>query len=247
MRNIWTIAKREYKLYFSSPAAYVIAFVVLLVLGILFYANLEVATQQSGYVPGVQITLGPLATLLMLATPAITMRLLAEEQRMGTIELLLTAPVRDWELVVGKWLGAFLLLLTLILITLIFPMLLNQLVDPGIDQGPLISGYLGIILMAAALVGIGVAISSMFSNQVAALVTTLGVMVLLWWIIGPVAQALGSMSLSSTIMTYLDFGNHYFSTFLNGVIDLRDITYYLSITALALFLGTMSVETRRWR
>lgn len=249
MRNIWTIAKREYKLYFASPAAYLIAFMLLLVLGILFYLNVQLAAQQAsaGFVPGVQIVLGPMATLLMLATPAITTRLLAEEQRMGTIELLLTAPVRDWELVVGKWLGAFLFMATIIAATLIFPLALNQFVDPGIDQGPLISGYLGILLLVAAMIAVGVAVSSMFSNQIAAFAATLGILVLFWWIIGPIAQTVGPAGGSSELISYLDFSEHFFANLIQGIIDLRDITFYLSVTALALFIGTVSVEMRRWR
>jgi ABC-2 type transport system permease protein len=246
MRNIWTIASREYKLYFASPAAYLIAFMILLVIGILFYLNLQVASLNQ-FAPGVQITLVPLATLLMLATPAVTTRLLAEEQRMGTIELLLTAPVRDWELVVGKWLGAFLFMLTIVAITLIYPLVLNQFVQPGIDQGPLLSGYLGLILLCAAFVAIGVAISSLFSNQIAAFATTLGVLILFWWIIGPIAQTAGSAGGASELINYLNFSEHFYGTLVEGIIDLRNIAFYLSMTALGLFLGTMSVEVRRWR
>jgi len=246
MRNIWTIASREYKLYFASPAAYLITFMLLLVLGIFFYLTLNAAAMQQ-FVPGVQVTLGPMATLLMLATPAITTRLLAEENRMGTIELLLTAPVRDWELVVGKWLGAFLLVLTIILISLIYPLVLNQFVDPGIDQGPLVSGYIGIILLSAAFVAIGVAISSFFNNQIAAFATTMGVFVVLWWVIGPIAQTVGPAGESSVWISYLDLSQHYFDNLFQGILDLKDIIFYLSVTALGLFLGTVSVETRRWR
>jgi ABC-2 type transport system permease protein len=107
MRNVWTIASREYKQYFASPAAYLVAFMFLLILGILFYANILNAMVQQ-FPPTVQVILGPLVTILLFATPAITMRLLADEQRLGTMELLLTAPVRDWELVVGKcWVVSF--------------------------------------------------------------------------------------------------------------------------------------------
>ncbi|MEJ2304635.1 MAG: ABC transporter permease subunit, partial [Anaerolineales bacterium] len=144
MRNIWTIARREYKLYFSTPAAYMVAFMILLVLGVIFYANLTAAALQQS-APTVETIIGPFITLLLFGTPAITMRLIAEEQRMGTIELLLTAPVRDYEMVLGKWLGGFLFMLTLIAVTLVFPLILNAMVDPGIDQGPLLSGYLGLV------------------------------------------------------------------------------------------------------
>jgi len=243
MRNVWTIASREYKLYFGSPAAYMVSFMLLLVLGIIFYTNVVGAMIQQ-FPPGIQVVLGPLTTLLLFATPAITMRLLAEEQRLGTMELLLTAPVRDWELVIGKWLGGFLFMLTIIAVTWLYPLFLNQLVDPGIDQGPLVSGYLGIVLFTAALVAIGVAISTLFSNQIAVYFATLGVYLLLWLISLP-SQAAGAGG--SELLKYLDISEHFYNTFYRGIIDLSDITYYVSLTALALFLGSVSIETRRWR
>lgn len=246
MRNLFTIASREYKLYFASPAAYIIAFVLMLVLGIFFYLNLQFISVQPGYVPGADITIVPLATMLVLVTPAITTRLIAEERRLGTIELLLTAPVRDWELVVGKWLGGFFLLLTIIAITFIYPAMLNQFVDPGIDQGPLITGYLGLALLSASLVAIGVLVSSFFSNQIAAFVATMGVMIFLWWVLGPIVQVMGPVASNAEWITYLDFNQHFFNNLLRGVIDLKDITYFVSLTALALFFGTVSVETGRW-
>jgi len=247
MANIWTIAKREYKLYFTGPAAYMVAFMILLVLGIFFYLNLQVAVQNPQFVPGVDITLVPLATVLVLVVPAITTRLIADEQRMGTIELLLTAPVRDSEVVVGKWLGGFLLLLTIVLVTLVYPLMLNQFVEPGLDQGPLLTGYLGIALLCASLVAIGVLISALFSNQIATFAVTMGVFIFLWWVLGPIAQVLGPVAGSSELISYLDFNSHVFNNLLRGVIDLEDIVYFLSLTALSLFLATMTVETRRWR
>ena len=184
---------------------------------------------------------------MMLSIPALTTRTLAEERRTGTIELLLTAPVRDWELVVGKWLGVFLLLLTIIAITLVYPLVLNQLVSPGIDQGQLIGAYLGLILVAAALSAVGVFISSLFSNQIAAFATTLGILILLWWVIGPIAQTVGPVGRFGDLITYLNFNDHFYGNMLRGVLDLKDVIFYLSVTALCLFLGTMTVETRRWR
>jgi ABC-2 type transport system permease protein len=243
MRNIWTIAKREYKLYFNTPIAYIVAFIILLILGILFFANLQSGMMQ-GYAPGVEVVLGPLVTLFLFGTPAITMRLLAEEQRMGTIELLLTAPVRDYELVVGKWLGGWLFLLTIIAVTLIFPFVLNLMVEPGIDQGPLITGYLGLLLLSAALVAIGVAISALFSNQIAAFFTTLGVLLVLWLISMPSQEAGVS---GGSLLSYLDITEHFYATLYRGIIDLSDVVYFLSLTALALFLASVVVEMRRWR
>jgi ABC-2 type transport system permease protein len=248
MRNIWTIAEREYKLYFSSPVAYMITAIILLVLGIFFtLAVANALNPMNQFVPDVRHTLYPLAVLLMLATPAVTTRLLAEEQRMGTIELLLTAPVRDWELVVGKWLGAYLFMLTIVALSLIFPFVLHQMIDPGIDQGILITGYLGLILLCAALTAIGVWISSLFSSQIAAFATTMGVLILMWWIISPITQTMGPANSMGELVSYLDLAQHYFQNFVMGIVDLRDVVYFLSITALGLFLGTMSVETRRWR
>jgi ABC-2 type transport system permease protein len=243
MRNVWTIASREYKLYFASPAAYLVAFMMLLILGIIFYTYVLAAIVQQ-FPPTIQVILGPLSTILLFATPAITMRLLADEQRLGTMELLLTAPVRDWELVVGKWLGGFLFMVTIIALTWLYPIFMNMIVDPGIDQGPLVSGYLGIILIVSALVAIGVAISALFSNQIAVFFLTLGIF-LVFWLIGLPTQSMGAGA-GADLLRYLDFSEH-FNNAMRGIIDTSDIVYYLSITALALFLGSVLVESRRWR
>lgn len=242
MRTVWIIGLREFKRYFSTPAAYLIAFFFLLIMGFIFYVNLWFAV-QSQFPPGISDILGPLVFLLLFATPGITMHLLADEQRMGTIELLLTAPVRDWELVIGKWLGGFMFMLTLVAVTLIYPLILNQLVEPGIDQGPLITGYLGLILICAALVAVGVTVSSLFSNQVAAFFLTLVIFLLLWIISAPAQASPGG----GELLNYLDFRQHYTATFQQGVIDARDLIYYLSLTALSLFFGSVIVEARRWR
>jgi ABC-2 type transport system permease protein len=201
---------------------------------------------QQGYVPGVEITLWWMALMLMFLTPALTTRLLAEERRLGTIELLMTAPVRDWELVVGKWLGAFMLLLTYLAVSLIYPMILNQLISPGVDQGPLLTGYLGLILLSAATVAVGVFVSSLFSNQIAAFAATIGVMFFLGIVIGVIGQVAGQTGGATELVRYLDYSGHFFENLLRGVVDLRDVVYYLSVTALSLFLSTMSIEVRRW-
>jgi len=242
MRNIWTIAQREYRQYFGTPMAYMVAFLYLLVMGVIFYYNLLTATYQQ-YPPQVQAVIGPMVTVMLFVTPALTMRLIAAEQGEGTIELLLTAPVRDWELVLGKWLGGFLFMVTLLAVTLIYPFILHQLVDPGIDQGVLIANYLGLTLMSGSLIAVGVATSSLFKNQTAAFFATLGIMLLLW-LIGISSQAAGS--LGSQVLMYLDFRSHFYDTLYRGVIDLSDVVYYLSLTSLALLLGSVFVEVRRW-
>jgi ABC-2 type transport system permease protein len=247
MRNIWTIAKREYDLYFISPVAYVVAFLFLTIVGLIFAINIVGLTlSQFGAAPAPdpRIVTGPMAFLMLLATPALTMRLLADEVRMGTMELLLTAPVRDFELVVGKWLGAFLFMLTLIAASLVFPLMMQQLADPGIDQMLMISGYLGVILLASAFLAVGVGISAIFSNQVAAFFTTMVTFVILWWLIGAPANILPG---GSDIFRYLDMSGHFYNSFNEGKITLSGLTYYLSLTALGLFIGTTAIETRRWR
>ncbi len=186
MRNIWTIARREYRHYFTSPLAYIAALLALLTVGIYFVVIIYYLTNQSYYnnsAPGVDIIVGPLATVFLFATPALTMRLLADEQRMGTLELLLTTPIKDGELVVGKWLGAFLFMLSIIAITLVYPIVLNKLTSPGIDQGVMISAYIAIILLSAVFLAIGTAMSSFFTNQFAAFFATLAVLILFWWLI----------------------------------------------------------------
>jgi ABC-2 type transport system permease protein len=247
MRNIWTIAKREFNNYFSSPVAYAVALLFLGTVGIIFVLNLMVLSNNPfGYTdaPDVRMITGPMAFMLMLATPALTMRLLADEVRMGTMELLLTAPLRDYELVVGKWLGAFLFNLALIGISLVFPIMLNQMVKPGIDQMQMISAYLGVILAAAALLGMGVGISAIFNNQIAAFFTTLVLFVILWWLIGAPANILPS---SGEVFGYLDMSAQLSNNFNEGIIKLSSVVYFLSLTGLGLFVGSTAVEIRRWR
>jgi ABC-2 type transport system permease protein len=182
--------------------------------------------------------------LLVFACPAFTMRLLSEEQRLGTIELLLTAPVRDAELVVGKWLGSFLFVITNVAITFIYPIALHLMITPGIDQGPLVSGYLGVFLVVGAFLGIGVAISSFFSNQVASYIVTFGLIVIFWWIFGIFSQSGGAQS---AIFRFLDMGSQFYETLFAGSISLSGVVYFLSLIAGFLTLGAVSVETRRWR
>lgn len=247
MRNIWTIAKREYKIYFSSPLAYIVMLLILSVIGIVFAFNIINLTSNPfgmAQPPDAGIVTGPMAFLLVFSAPALTMRLLADEQRMGTLELMLTAPVRDWELVVGKWFGSFLFVLTIIALSLIFPLILNSMVTPGIDQPLMLSSYLGIILVAAAFLAIGVSISAMFSNQFAAFFLSMGLLVILWFLIGIPGQI---FSTGGEIFNYLNMNARFYNSLNQGVINLSDIVYFLSVTALGLFIGSMAIETRRWR
>ena len=250
MRNIWIIAKREFDHFFISPVAYVVAFMILLTTGIIFAINIlyfiQNAFQAFGQVPDIGPITGAFGFLLVLAIPAISMRLLADEARMGTLELLLTAPVRDYELVIGKWLGGFLFILTVLAVTLVYPLILHfVLVSPGIDQQLVISSYLGVILAAASFLALGVGISAVFTNQVAAFFVTLSVFVFLWWLIGFPAQLL--QGTGGEIFQYLSMQSHFYDAFNRGSVYLTDIIYFLSLTALGLFIGTTAIESRRWR
>ena len=248
MRNIWTIARREYRHYFTSPIAYIAALVTLLTVGVYFVVIIYYLTNQSYYsntAPGIDIVVGPLATVFLFASPALTMRLLADEQRMGTLELILTTPVRGGELVIGKWLGAFLFMLTIIAVTLVYPLVLNKLTNPGIDQGVMIAAYTAIILLTATFLAIGTAMSSFFSNQFAAFFATLAVLMVFWWLIRLPTYIIQNDTFNS-ILTYLDL-NGRFTTMLTGTVSLSDILFPISLTALGLFLSAFAVEIRRWR
>jgi ABC-2 type transport system permease protein len=244
MRNIWTIAKRELHLLFISPIAYIVLIVFLLTLGIFFYIELSYAVQSQQYIPTLGTSFQLIAfPLMFLAVPAITMRSIAEEKRSGTIEFLLTAPVRDWELIIGKWLGGFLFFGIALCVTLVYPLILNFLIEPGIDLGAMLAGYLGLILLASTMTAIGIAISSLFSNQIAALFATLGV-IIIFWILSSPAQFMNGVS--AEILRNMALTTHLYDTFLAGIIDLKDVLYYISFTVFALFIGKTAIEIRRW-
>ncbi|MGB8214578.1 MAG: ABC transporter permease [Anaerolineales bacterium] len=248
MRNIWTIARREIRLYFASPVAYIVGLLILLISGIYFVLVIYLAEQSaytsgSSAAPGPDLVVGLMVFLFLFAIPALSMRLMADEHRNGTLELLLTAPINEWELVIGKWLGSFLFVLMIIIITFIFPIVLNSLVTPGIDKGLMLANYLALILVAAAFLAIGTAISCFFDNQFAAFFATLAMLFFMWIVIGWPSAVMQS---GGGIFDYLSMSKH-FSSMQSGVVALSDIVYYLSLTALGLFLGTVAVEVRRWK
>jgi ABC-2 type transport system permease protein len=248
MRNIWTIARREIRLFFASPVAYIIGLLILLITGIYFVLVVYLAGQSAytsgaATAPGPDLVVGLMVFLFLFALPALSMRLMADEHRTGTLELLLTAPIHEWELVIGKWLGSFLFVLIIIAITFIYPIVLNSLVTPGVDQGLMMANYLAITLVAAAFLAIGTALSSFFNNQFAAFFATLAVLFFLWVVIGWPSVV---MQGGGGVFDYLSMSKH-FSSMQSGTIALSDIVYYISLTALGLFLGTVAVETRRWK
>ena len=247
MRNVWTITKREFNLYFVSPIAYVVAFAFLLVLGLVFFiiVNFALAGTWGGAPTPSDILNNFFAMILLLASAAVlTMRLFAEEHRTGTIELLLTAPVREWELVAGKWLAALGYMTLLLLATGIYALILNHYTEPGLDLGATLAGYLGLWLMVASMLAVGVFASTLFSNQIAAFFVTLVLLLAFWLIQYPVQD---KTDLVSTVFSSLSFYSHYVNNFVNGVVDLTDVTYFISVVVLFLFLAARTVESRRWR
>ncbi len=243
MRAAGIIALREWKRYLATPLAYLIAFFFLLVLGLVFYQALSSAL-FTGFPPGPDVVIRPMLTLLVFSIPALTMRLVAEENRLGTLEVLLTAPVREWEVIVGKWLGVMGLITALLAVTLVYPWLLNRMVVPGIDWGQTWAGYLGLWLVAAALSALGVAVSALFRSQVAAFVITLALFLALWMLDAFAGQGNG---LLAQVLRHLDFSRHFGLGFAQGVVELRSLVYLLSVTAFGLFLGTFVLESRKWR
>jgi ABC-2 type transport system permease protein len=246
MKNVLTIAQRELAAYFTSPIAYVVGVVFLLINGVYFIATVLYFSQPSQFggpppEPTLRYQIGLMFSLLLFATPFLTMRLLAEEQRMGTLELLLTAPVRDWEVVLGKFLAALGLLGVILVLTLAYVGLLNAYSNP--DMGPVIAGYIGLILAGAALFSIGVFASSLTQNQIVAALVCFGIILVLY-LIGVVAQS-PSTPLAS-LLSQIDFSAH-LNNFESGVISTPDIAYFLSVSVGFLFIATRVLESRRWR
>jgi len=238
VRNVYFIARRELHAYFVSPIAYVVSAIYLAVMGglfafILYYSH--EATLRYLWLHGVSLL------FLVLVTQILTMRLLADEQRQGTLELLLTSPLRDWEVIIGKYMASVCLLLVMVALTAYFPILLTRIGDP--DLGPLLSGYLGYVLLGAALLAIGVFASSLTQNQIVAAVLGMGITLILW-----MSGALGDMmgDAAKGVVAYLPILDHY-PDFVRGVIDTKDVIYYLSIVVLFLFFSTRVIESRRWK
>ena len=241
MPNILVIAKRELQSYFVSPIAYVAIAVYLIICGFIFALDMN-GMAQYGISPTLQNQFSTMIFLLLLFAPALTMRLLAEEQRMGTLELLLTSPVLDWEVVLGKFLASLGVLLLTIVIAFAYGLML--LAYGNADLGPMAAGYLGLFLSGGALLSIGVLASAMTQNQVVAAVISVVVNLILW-IISAGSQMLSNVT-ATQALTQLGFFEHT-TNFWRGIIDTNDVVYFVTLMALALFLATRILETRRWR
>src|SRR6185437_8013595 len=256
MGNIAAIARKELKSYFNSPIGYVLIGAFALLFGYFFIAVLAFFVRQSMQVS--QFSMGgggganvneqmirPLllntSVLVLFIMPMVTMRTYAEEKRSGTIELLLTSPVTDFQIVMGKFLGAMALYCTMLAVTLFHLAVLYLYGRP--EWKPILTSYLGLVLFGGCFISVGLFISSLSKNQIVAGAVTFSVFLLLWvitWIgsfTGPTGDKLTS---------YLSIVDH-FDDFTKGVIDTTHLIYYLSFITFGLFLTAKSVDTERWR
>ena len=256
MRNIVAIADKELRSYFVSPIAYVVVGLFALLFGWFFVASLAVMVQvstQAGMfgMSGPQsinineFMLRPMlsntAVVLLFFLPFLTARAYAEEKRSGTIELLLTSPLSDLEIILGKFLGVLTLFVLMLAVTGLHMVILFWYGEP--ELGPMLSGYLGLLLMGASFISVGLLVSSATRNQIVAGVVTFAVL-LLFWVLSWMADSGGPTT--QAVLTYLSILEH-FDDFSKGVIDTRHITYYVSFVALGLFLTAKAVDTERWR
>ena len=254
MRNVLVIFKKELKSYFASPIAYLLLGIFAVIFGFFFYSatrffvlqGMQMQMMGRGMPMDVnEYVIRPLLTnasvIGLFLIPMITMRLYAEEKRSGTIELLMTSPVRDLEIVLGKWLAALVLYAAILGISGINIGILYAFGRP--DWKPILVGFLGLLLQGGCLLAIGTFISTMTKNQIIAGGATFAVCLMLWvldWV------SAYDQSAWAKVISYLSVVTH-FEPFSKGVIDTKDVIFYLSMIFFGLFLTTRSVESLRWR
>jgi len=237
MDNILTIFKKEFKGYFISPIAYIFITVYLTVTNFLFFQGFFIYNQAE--MRGYFIIL---PWVFLFFVPAISMRSWSEEKKVKTLELLLTWPISDVEVVLGKFFASFCFLATTILLSLTVPITVALLGHP--DFGPIIGGYLGALLMGAAYLAIGLWISSHTENQIVAFI--LGVVAtFILFMLGHTFITMAAPKWMVPALSYIGLGNH-FESIQRGVVDSRDIIYYLSVVGFFLFLNVQSLSSRKW-
>lgn len=257
MRNAFTIAGKELRSYFVSPIAYVVLTGFLLIGGWFFFnllarfnfliniyaamRNPQMAAQLNLNDAVIAPLLHNLAVVLIILMPMITMRTFAEEKRLGTYEMLMTSPLSVREIVAGKFLSTLVFVLIMIGLTGIYPLILVVYGNP--EVGVIAGGYLGLLLLAVTFASVGLFTSSLTENQIIAAVSGFVILLLLYVIAWP-AETAGSTL--GEILKYLSLTDH-FAEMVKGVIDTKDLCYFVSVIALALFLTERSVESIRWR
>jgi len=251
--QMWTIASKEYKTYFTSPIAYVIIAGFLLIMGWTFFFNLDHVAQitlqyraMGGRVASitegiVQPVYGTMNVIFLFITPFITMRLFAEERKMQTIQLLMTSPVSVGEMLFGKYLSAVMLVATMLLATSMYPVILLK--YSNADLGPIFTNYLGVFLMACCYLSSGIFFSATSENQIAAGAMTFAAG-FFFWLINLASQAAGPMM--QVVLEYLSLNKH-FSKFSMGIVNSSDVIFYLSFVALGLFFTHRVLDSYRWR
>ena len=235
MNNIYAIFKKEVRSYFNSPIAYIFITLFLLLSGYFFGSTLFLQNQADlRSVFGFWIPF-----FLTIFVPAVTMRLIAEEKRSGTLEVLVTMPIRDSEVILGKYLAALVLLVIAIGLTFTYPITIVILGNP--DGGSIFGGYLGLILMGASYLAIGIYISSMTKNQIVAFIISLAIVFAIYLLDKILMLVPGGLA---SILEYLAIDYH-FSNIARGVIDTRDVIYYFSLIFFGLFLATRALAGRK--
>jgi ABC-2 type transport system permease protein len=255
MSNILAITQKELKGYFASPIAYVVIGFYALIFGFFFYSLVLYFDRQSMQMLGLGAGSPPVnvnenmirpaflnaMVVFLFVLPMITMRTYSEEKRSGTIELLLTSPLTDFQIIMGKFLGAMALYAAMLAVTLIHIALLFMAGKP--EWIPIITTYLGLLLMGGCFIAVGLLISSLTKNQIVAVMVTFTVFLMLWvinWIasfVGPTAQQ---------VLNYLSITDH-LDDFTRGIIDTKHVVYYVSFIAFGLFLTARAVDTERWK
>lgn len=238
MNKVGAIWRKEFRAFWASPVGYVVTDVFLVVLSWLFFLGFFI--QGDANTRGL---FGPLPWFFLFLAPALTMRMWAEERKTGTIELLMTMPVREWDAVLGKFLASFSLLASIVLLTLPITLSVAGVSQNGLDWGQVFTSYLGVLLMGAACLAIGCWVSSFSGNQIVAFILGMGV-IFLFIIVGLVLPQFMPGFLA-TPLTQLGLANHY-QSISRGVIDSRDLLYYASMIFLFLYLTVRSVESRKW-
>ena len=242
--KLLVICRRELYGYFGSVIAYVLLAVFLLLSGYFFYSDLIFFVLFGGYVlpTGLwQFVFLDMRLCLLLVLPLMTMRLFAEEKKLGTIELLWTYPVRDGEIVTGKFLACWLFFLVMLLLTAINPVIFYRFYQ--YDVGPLLAAYFGIFLLGTAFIACGLFVSSLTENQVVSAMATYGILVFFWFMTWNEEAA--SQSILQAMLRLSLFDRFY--NFSRGVIDTRDVAFFVLFTMFFLFLTLQSLGVRKWR
>ncbi len=237
LKTTYVLFKKELMGYFNSPIAYIFIGVFLIVGNWLFFNSFFLVGQAN-----MRDYFGLLPWIFLFLSPAVTMRLWAEEKKSGTIEFLLTLPVTDWQVVMAKFLGALVFMFITLLLSISIPISVATI--GNVDFGPIIGGYLGALLLAGAYIALGLFISSLTKNQIIAFVLAL-VASFAAFIIGADFVVARSPQFMQPTMQFLGLGSHFYNV-AKGVIDTKDIIYYGSFIFLFLWLNTRVIEGRSW-